>query len=191
MAAYRSGIFPSWYREGDPIRWWSLDPRLILEPLAFQPTRRLMKLVRQKIFEVTSDTAFSDVIRACAATRRRGQRGTWILPEMLDAYGALHDAGHAHSIEVRRCGVLVGGLYGVAAGKVFFGESMFSRESNASKIALVRLVEMLSARGYHFIDCQQTTEHMMRLGAVEISRKEFLLRLAGALTHDEPPGRWK
>lgn len=171
MLAYRSGIFP-WYSVGDPILWWSPNPRLILELDEF----RLHRTLRKKIshFEIRFDTAFSDVIRACATTPRGVQKGSWIVPEMTEAYETLHGLGYAHSAEAYQEGVLVGGLYGVVVGKVFCGESMFAHVSDASKVAFAVLVERLKAQGCTFIDCQVPTDHLKSLGAKEISRELFL-----------------
>lgn len=175
LLAYRSGIFP-WYSTGDPILWWSPDPRLIMRLEDFKLRRSLQK--RLKHFEIRFDTAFSDVIRACAKIPRPGQRGSWLLPEMIEAYETLHGMGYAHSVEAYQEGKLVGGLYGVGVGKVFCGESMFSLVSDASKAAYAFLVEYLKAEGYAFIDCQVPTNHLKSLGAVEVSREMFLDMLA-------------
>lgn len=175
MLAYRMGIFP-WYSSNDPILWWSPDPRLILELGDFKLSRSLRKKVPQ--FEIRFDSAFSEVIRECATAPRRGQNGSWIVPEMIEAYENLHALGYAHSVEAYQNGVLVGGLYGVSLGKVFCGESMFAKISDASKVALAVLVDQLKAWGYDFIDCQVPTKHLKSLGAKEIPRSVFLERLA-------------
>ncbi|HXG53571.1 MAG TPA: leucyl/phenylalanyl-tRNA--protein transferase [candidate division Zixibacteria bacterium] len=190
LEAYRVGIFP-WYSEDQPILWWSPDPRLILELDSFKISRSLRRVIRKGIFQVTFDRAFEDVIRACATVVREGQRGTWITPEMQEAYTNLHGLGFAHSVETWVNGELVGGLYGVSLGKAFFGESMFHRKSDASKVALAALVEKLKGWGFHFIDAQMTTEHMLRLGAVEIPRRIFLKRLHAALRHPTKRGKWR
>lgn len=174
MLAYRSGIFP-WYSAKDPILWWSPDPRLILELDDFKLSRSLRKKIGQ--FEIRFDTAFSEVIRECAKAPRPGQKGSWIVPEMIEAYETLHALGHAHSIEAYQNDVLVGGLYGVSVGGVFCGESMFAKVSDASKAALAVLVEHLREWGYDFIDCQVPTPHLKSLGAKEVSRDYFLERL--------------
>ncbi|MCK9373536.1 MAG: leucyl/phenylalanyl-tRNA--protein transferase [Sulfuricurvum sp.] len=175
MLAYRMGIFP-WYSAGDPILWWSVDPRLILELDEFRLHRSLRKKIPQ--FEIRFDTAFSEVIRECSQMPRRGQSGSWIVPAMIEAYEELHALGYAHSVEAYQEGVLVGGLYGVSVGKVFCGESMFAKVSDASKVAFAVLIDHLKGWGYDFIDCQVPTEHLKSLGAKEVSREEFLNRLA-------------
>ncbi|HZF69770.1 leucyl/phenylalanyl-tRNA--protein transferase [Sulfuricurvum sp.] len=174
MMAYRLGIFP-WYSKGDPILWWSPDPRLILELDEFKISRSLRKKIPQ--FEVRFDSAFSQVIRECSAAPRRGQKGSWILPEMIEAYETLHALGYAHSVEAYQNGMLVGGLYGVSVGRVFCGESMFAKVSDASKVAFAVLIEHLRSWGYSFIDCQVPTNHLKSLGAKEVSREHFLERL--------------
>jgi leucyl/phenylalanyl-tRNA--protein transferase len=176
LAAYRGGIFP-WYSGDEPILWWSPDPRMVLFCDELKIPRSLAKNLRNKGFETRIDSAFAKVIKACAGPRK-SETGTWISREMQAAYGALHRAGHAHSFETWLDGRLVGGLYGVAIGRAFFGESMFSRETDASKVALVALVEELRARGCPMIDCQQRTPLLASLGAREIPRREFLRRLA-------------
>jgi len=175
MLGYRNGIFP-WYSVGDPILWWSPNPRLILELGDFKLHRSLRKKISQ--FEIRFDTAFSQVIRECSKIPRRNQKGSWIVPEMIEAYEVLHALGYAHSVEAYQEGLLVGGLYGVSVGKVFCGESMFASVSDASKVALAVLVENLKKQGYEFIDCQVPTEHLKSLGAIEVSRETFLERLA-------------
>jgi len=189
LEAYRVGIFP-WYSDEQPILWWSPDPRFILEPDGFKISRSLQKTLQRKIFQVTFDRVFEDVIAACSTVPREGQRGTWITREMRDAYIELHGLGYAHSVETWFAGNLVGGLYGVSLGKVFFGESMFHKKTDASKVALARLVEKLKSWGFHFIDSQMTTEHMMSLGAKEMPRRIFLKRLQSALRHSTKRGKW-
>lgn len=174
LLAYRSGIFP-WYSAGDPILWWSPNPRLILELSEFKLHRSLRK--KMAAFEIRYDTAFSQVIRECSSVPRRGQHGSWLLPEMVEAYETLHAMGYAHSVEAYQNGELVGGLYGVLVGKVFCGESMFAKVSDASKVAFATLVERLRSEGFAFIDCQVPTNHLKSLGAKEVSREEFLDRL--------------
>jgi leucyl/phenylalanyl-tRNA--protein transferase len=189
LAAYRHGIFP-WYSEGDPILWWSPDPRMVLFPAELRVTRSLAKTLRNASYEVRFDTAFDDVMRGCAAPRV-GQPGTWITAEMRAAYGRLHELGYAHSAETWIDGELAGGLYGVAIGRMFFGESMFTRRRDASKIAFVHLVEHLRAAEYALIDCQMHTEHLASLGARALPRREFARRLKDLVDYDRPPGRWQ
>ncbi len=172
LEAYRCGIFP-WFGEDQPILWWSPDPRLVLFPQEIRITRSLAKRVRNAGFHATSDHAFGSVIEACALTRADAE-GTWITPPMRAAYYRLHELGHAHSIEIWRDGELVGGLYGVALGHMFFGESMFSRERDASKVALVYLARHLQAHGGGMIDCQMHTPHLVSLGARDIARSAFI-----------------
>ena len=188
LDAYRRGIFP-WYSAGDPILWWSPDPRMVLFPDELRVTRSLAKTLRNKAHEVRFDTAFDGVMRGCAAPRP-GQGGTWIGPEMRAAYRKLHDLGYAHSVETWIDGELAGGLYGVAIGGAFFGESMFSRARDASKIALVALVRRLAADGYRLIDCQMHTAHLESLGAREIPRAEFARRVKDLVDYPRSPGRW-
>lgn len=189
LNAYRRGIFP-WYSDGDPILWWSPDPRMVLLPAELRVTRSLDKVLRNRPYEVRFDTAFSDVMGACAEPRP-GQPGTWITADIRAAYERLHALGHAHSIETWIDGRLAGGLYGVAIGRMFYGESMFARERDASKIAFVHLVRHLAARGFGMIDCQMHTEHLASLGAREIPRDDFLLHLRELIDYPEPLGRWE
>ena len=189
LEAYRVGIFP-WYSDDQPILWWSPDPRFILELDEFKISRSLQKTLRRKIFQVTFDRVFEEVIAACSVVPREGQRGTWITEEMRDAYLELHGLGYAHSVESWFGGKLAGGLYGVSLGKAFFGESMFHHKTDASKVALATLVEKLKSWGFHFIDSQMTTEHMMSLGAKEVPRRIFLKRLQSALRHSTRRGKW-
>jgi leucyl/phenylalanyl-tRNA--protein transferase len=190
LAAYRRGIFP-WYEPGEPILWWSPDPRLILEPSEFHLSRSLRAVLRKGEYQVTFDRAFAQVIRACARVPRRGEVGTWIGPKMERAYCRLHAKGFAHSVETWRGGILCGGLYGIALGRCFFGESMFSARDNASKVALAALVDRMRSLNIELIDCQVTTEHLVSLGAKEIPRAEFLRRLDEALRHPTPPELWR
>lgn len=190
LYAYRHGIFP-WYNEGQPILWWSPDPRAVLFPEQLHISRSLCKTLRQGDYEVSIDTAFHEVIRACAGPRRnQPDGGTWITAAMQAAYSELHRQGYAHSLEVRMHGELAGGIYGVAVGGIFFGESMFSRRSNASKIALVSLVRQLHAWGFGMLDCQIPSQHLARLGSVNISRTEFLERLARCTRFPQKAGPW-
>jgi len=188
LAAYRRGIFP-WYSGDEPILWWSPDPRMVLYCDELKVSRSLAKNFRNRGFEIRIDSAFSKVIKACAEPRK-GEPGTWIGKEMQAAYVALHCAGHAHSFETWLDGRLVGGLYGVAIGRAFFGESMFSRATDASKVALIGLVESLRARGFPMIDCQQRTPLLASLGAREIPRRQFLRRLAALVNYAESPEKW-
>jgi leucyl/phenylalanyl-tRNA--protein transferase len=190
VLAYSQGIFP-WYAEDDPILWWSPDPRLVLYPDELQVSRSLHKLLRHRPFTVTLDKAFGRVIRACAGTRGPDHPGTWIVPEMIAAYEALHAAGLAHSVESWKGDTLVGGLYGVSLGAVFYGESMFTKAGNASKVALVHLVQALRLAGFRLIDCQVTTAHLMRFGAREIPRRRFMQELQVALKGPTRQGVWR
>ncbi len=189
LLAYQCGIFP-WYADGQPILWWSPDPRFVLELEEFRVSRRLRQILKQGIFEVTFDRAFAPVIQACASVPRKGQDGTWITPEMQKAYIRLHEQGFAHSVESWLNGELVGGIYGVSLGRCFFGESMFSSKSNASKVALATLVQSLKAWGFHMLDAQVTTQHLISLGAKEIPRSVFLKRLQKALQFPTIRGKW-
>jgi leucyl/phenylalanyl-tRNA--protein transferase len=181
ISAYASGWFPMAV-EGGEIRWFSPDPRGIVPLGAFTPPRRLERVWRQRRFEIRIDTAFNEVIRACAEIERDpDDPGTWITEEIVESYNALHARGLAHSVEAWRDGRLAGGLYGVALGGAFFGESMFHRETDASKIALMALVERLNARGYQLLDTQWTTAHLARFGAIDVTRREYLRRLERAL----------
>ncbi|MFY9314088.1 MAG: leucyl/phenylalanyl-tRNA--protein transferase [Burkholderiales bacterium] len=189
LAAYRQGIFP-WYSGDEPVLWWSPDPRMVLFCDELKIPRSLAKSMRNKGFEVSTDSAFSRVIKACAAPRK-GEHGTWLGKDMIAAYLALHRAGHAHSFETWQDGALVGGLYGVSVGHMFYGESMFSRATDASKVALVALVEELRARGCPLVDCQQRTPLLASLGAREIPRRQFLRRVAALVHYPQTPGIWK
>jgi leucyl/phenylalanyl-tRNA---protein transferase len=190
LEAYRLGIFP-WYSDDQPILWWAPDPRFVLHLEEFHISRSLEKTLRQGIFQVTADRAFDEVIAACAVVPRDGQNGTWITAEMQDAYIKLHGLGYAHSVETWFEGNLAGGIYGVSLGKAFFGESMFHRKTNASKVALSALVEKLKSWSFHFLDAQMTTEHMLSLGAREVSRRVFLKQLHLALEHPTRRGKWR
>ncbi len=182
--AYGKGIFP-WYSAGQPVLWWSPDPRMVLLPAEFTLARSLKKTIRRFVAtrgcELRVDSAFRRVITACATTPRGGENGTWIVPEMIEAYCAWHDEGRAHSIETWVDGELTGGLYGVSLGRMFFGESMFARRSDASKIALAALVAFCRAHGVETIDCQQRTAHLASFGGRELERAEFQRRLGTAL----------
>ena len=185
LEAYRQGIFP-WYGQGQPILWWSPDPRLVLFPEALRVSRSLRKTLRKGHFAVTLDTDFPAVISACAGPRA-GEDGTWITRAMQLAYTRLHESGHAHSVECRLDGELVGGLYGVAIGRVFFGESMFARTSDASKVAFVWLVRQLQRWDFRLIDCQVHTGHLASLGARDIPRRQFSRLLAKGCRRLPPP----
>jgi leucyl/phenylalanyl-tRNA--protein transferase len=189
LEAYSQGIFP-WFSEGDPILWWSPDPRMVLFPEELRVSRSLRKSVARGLYEVRVDTAFRVVMQACAEPRA-GQGGTWIMPEMVAAYARLHELGFAHSVESWRDEELVGGLYGVALGKVFFGESMFARAPDASKVALVHLVERLRAADYRVIDCQQATAHLASLGAREIPRAAFAQLLRESIQYPLSGESWR
>lgn len=188
VEAYRNGIFP-WYSEGEPIIWWSPDPRYVLFPDELRVSRSMRQVMRRGIFEISFDRDFRAVMEACRTNRRREQ-GTWITDDMLEAYTGLNELGLAHSVEAWRDGTLAGGLYGVSLGGCFFGESMFAAVSNASKAALIALVERLSARGFALIDCQVYTAHLESLGARGIPRSEFMRLLSDALTMPTLRGSW-
>ena len=189
LLAYSLGIFP-WYSEGEPILWWSPDPRLVLYPHELKVSRSLDKVINKDRFKVTVDCAFERVIKDCARVRLENREGTWIVDEMVKAYCSLHESGFAHSIEAWAGDRLAGGLYGVSLGKCFFGESMFTRISNASKVAFVVLVNHLKSQGFAMIDCQITTGHLTRFGAREISRARYLDELDQALKAGTLKGKW-
>jgi leucyl/phenylalanyl-tRNA--protein transferase len=189
LAAYAQGIFP-WY-ESKPILWYSPDPRYLLRPENLIVNRTLGKNIRRRRYEIRLDTAFEAVIEACARSPRPGQSGTWINDDMIRAYGELHDLGFAHSAEAWEEGELVGGVYGISLGAAFFGESMFSSRSDASKVAFVHLIRQIEAWGFHFLDCQAHTPHTERLGAEPYPRQEFLEALALACRVPTRRGRWR
>jgi leucyl/phenylalanyl-tRNA---protein transferase len=189
IEAYRLGIFP-WYSEGEPILWWSPDPRMVLVPTDLKIARSLGKTLKRGGFQIRADTAFREVIQACATARRPGQRGTWITRPMVEAYCRLHELGVAHSVETWIEGELAGGLYGIALGRAFFGESMFARSSDASKIAFVHLVRQLERWDFGLIDCQMSTAHLASFGAAEIARREFSARLAKLVHYAHSTARW-
>jgi len=189
LAAYRRGIFP-WFGAGQPILWWSPDPRMVLYCAEFRVSRSLHKRIKRHEFDVRIDTAFGDVIENCATTLRTGQSGTWITPAVIDAYSKLHDAGFAHSVEAWREGELVGGLYGIVLDRVFFGESMFTHETDASKVALAGLVTTLTRLGVPLIDCQQETTHLASFGARPISRRVFAAHLSELIHSTTAPVGW-
>lgn len=189
LEAYRSGIFP-WFSEGEPILWWSPNPRFVLLPSEFRLSKRALKRLEKTGFEVRLDMDFRAVIEACATIPRSGQAGTWIVPEMRAAYARLFEMGYAHSLEVYSEGELVGGLYGVSLGAAFFGESMFSRLPEASRVAFYALHQIALSREWELIDCQIYSEHLARLGARNLAREEFLARLKKALTKPTWRGKW-
>jgi leucyl/phenylalanyl-tRNA--protein transferase len=189
LLAYSNGIFP-WYSEDSPILWFSPDPRLVLPLSELHVSRRLGKIIRSGKFEVEFDGAFENVIRSCSAVGRKRQTGTWITEDMIEAYIELHKEGYAHSIETYQDGELAGGLYGVALGGVFFGESMFHVVSDASKVALYRLVEKLRGWSFCFIDSQVPNSHMKRMGGKEVTRARFLEMLGEALKKETLRGSW-
>ena len=193
IAAYQQGIFP-WYSEGQPILWWSPDPRMVLEPKDIKVSRSLSKTIRKQEFKITFDQNFREVITACSESRlEKGmvQDETWILDEMIEAYIKLHEQGYAHSVECWQNEKLVGGLYGIAIGKVFFGESMFSRVSDASKIAFVSLAKQLEKWDFKLIDCQVYTSHLESLGASMISRQQFISLLKENTIHSFENKKWQ
>jgi leucyl/phenylalanyl-tRNA--protein transferase len=190
LLAYARGIFP-WYSEGDPILWFSPDPRMILLPDALRISRRLARVLRQTRLEVRLDTDFEGVIRGCATAKRPGGGGTWITKDMIRAYCRLHEMGYAHAMEAWDQDRLVGGVYGVSLGGFFFAESMFTLRSDASKIALVALVRQLQAWRFDLVDCQIYTDHLARFGAVEWPRRRFLEVLERSLKKETRRGRWR
>jgi leucyl/phenylalanyl-tRNA--protein transferase len=189
LLAYHTGIFP-WFSDDEPILWWSPDPRLVLYPEEIRVSKTLKKIIKKNVFHVTMDSAFVKVINQCAKIRLQNNQGTWIVKEMINAYCKLHESGFAHSVEAWYQGELAGGLYGVSLGKCFFGESMFTRVNNASNVALVKLVEYLNALSFDMIDCQLTTEHLLRFGAKEIPRVSFLKQLKESLKAPTKKGKW-
>ena len=189
LAAYSRGIFP-WFEAPQPVLWWSPDPRSVLLPANLHVSRSLRKTLRRDEFDLSVDSHFAEVMRQCAASRE-GQDGTWIDQSMIDAYTRLHTMGYAHSIEVHRDGTLVGGLYGVALGGAFFGESMFSRTADASKVALVARVKLLTGAGFKLLDCQVESEHLNSLGASNLSRLDFESLLAQTVNETPADLRWQ
>jgi len=188
LSAYSRGIFP-WFNEGEPILWWSPDPRLVLFPGELHVSRSLRKTLARNPFDIRFNTAFKDVMIACAQPRKK-QAGTWISEQMVAAYHTLHTLGHAHSIEAWQNGELVGGMYGVAIGKVFFGESMFARVTDASKVAFVHFIQHVITKKYKLIDCQVATEHLISFGAREIPRSEFVTGLREWCLISNDSGPW-
>jgi leucyl/phenylalanyl-tRNA--protein transferase len=189
LLAYRMGIFP-WYSDSEPILWWSPDPRLVLYLREFHISKTLKKVIKKGVFQITMDTAFEQVIRACAHVHANDDGGTWIVKDMVEAYHQLHVSGYAHSVEAWHQGQLVGGLYGVSLGRSFFGESMFSVMSNASSVALATLAEHLIEKSFDMIDCQVTTSHLKKFGAREIPRERFLEQLKESLSEPTITGKW-
>lgn len=189
LDAYRQGVFPWGTVERQPV-WYSPDPRMVLFPDQLKISRSLARALRRANYEVRLDTAFGDIVRACAGTPREGQTGTWITPPMQAAYGELHRLGYAHSVETWVNGKIVGGLYGVAIGRAFYGESMFSHARDASKIALAHLCAHLKRRGFGIIDCQMETAHLASLGARQIPRHDFALRVESLCAQGDAPGPW-
>lgn len=191
LEAYKLGIFP-WYSQGQPILWWSPDPRAVLYPRRFKISRSLRKNLRNRSYHVTADTVFDEVIKRCAAPRPKEQiSGTWITSDMIEAYLELHQLGYAHSVETWADQTLVGGLYGISLGAAFFGESMFSARTDASKIALAHLVRLARRWDFHFIDCQVPSPHIMGLGAAPVPRQRFLQELELALKSADRVGKWQ
>ncbi|MGA0231566.1 MAG: leucyl/phenylalanyl-tRNA--protein transferase [Saprospiraceae bacterium] len=189
LSSYQYGIFP-WYHEGDPVMWWFTHPRFILYPRKLKISKSLRKFIRDSQFIIRFDTAFESVIEQCKSIPRKGQDSTWITQELKSAFIELHDRGYAHSVEVWDNQELVGGLYGLALGKVFFGESMFSKRSNASKMAFVALVAYLIENGFELIDCQQETDHLRQFGAELISAESFLDALRSNIFEPRSSGQW-
>ena len=189
IGAYRHGIFP-WFSQGQPVLWWSPDPRMVLYPREVVVSRSLRKRLRKGDYTIRTDTAFVQVMRACAEPRD-GQAGTWITDDMLSAYTCLHERGIAHSVETWIDGALAGGLYGVAIGRAFFGESMFSRATDTSKIALVHLARQLERWQFGIIDCQMATPHLASMGAREIPRKDFMRALSELVNYPARKGKWR
>jgi leucyl/phenylalanyl-tRNA--protein transferase len=188
LEAYTRGIFP-WFGDEDPLLWWSPDPRMVLYVDELHVSRSLRRVIRSGRYEVRADTAFLDVMAACAEPRN-GQEGTWITPEMVDAYGRLATLGFAHSIESWVDGQLAGGLYGVAIGRMFYGESMFARRSDASKVAFAHLIGQLRRWGFRLVDCQMSTRHLASLGAREIPRAQFVEQCRELIGLPEVPSPW-
>ncbi len=189
LAAYRQGVFP-WFNPGEPVLWWSPDPRMVLAPVEVKVSRSLRQRMKRGGYEIRVDTSFREVMLGCAAPRK-GQSGTWISRPMLDAYTRLHELGYAHSVETWMDGELAGGLYGVAIGRMFYGESMFSRRADASKLALVHLCRQLEARGFGLIDCQMETAHLASMGAKPIPRRDFIREMKRLIELEPIPAPWR
>lgn len=189
LDAYRVGVFP-WYSKGQPILWWSPDPRMVMFPAELKISGTLAKRLRKNDYEIRFDSSFREVMLACATTPRPDQDGTWITQDIVDAYCRLHDFGYAHSVESWIDGQLKGGIYGVAIGRMFYGESMFHHVTDASKIAFVHLIQHLQQQGFGMLDCQMKTAHLASLGAREISRAEFSLKLTELVNCSQAPSHW-
>jgi len=189
LSAYRQGVFP-WFNDEDPIVWWSPDPRFVLIPRELHSSATMRKIIKKRRFELRLDTAFAEVIRACSATPRPGQRGTWITGDMIEGYLRLHELGYAHSVEAWQGGKLVGGLYGISLGSAFFGESMFSLEPDASKAAFIPFVWALAEAGFTLVDSQVRTAHVESLGGKSVAREEYLDLLHTALETPDRQGNW-
>lgn len=190
LLAYQNGIFP-WFSEGDPIMWWSPNPRFVLKPENINVSKSMRPYLNSEQYSFKLDTDFEQVIEECSRIPRQGQNGTWITTHMKDAYIALHKIGMAHSAEIWESDQLIGGLYGVSIGKIFFGESMFSKKANASKLALIRMCRWLSEKGFGLIDCQIYSEHLERMGAELISRESFRKLLNHGVGQPSLRGKWK
>jgi leucyl/phenylalanyl-tRNA--protein transferase len=192
LSAYRQGVFP-WYSDNEPLLWWSPEPRFVLYPEELHVAKRLRRTIRKNPFRITMDRRFSEVIQGCAEVSRPDQEGTWITDDMVEAYTRLHELGYAHSVEVEdpQTNALLGGLYGISLGKAYFGESMFSRAPDASKVGFVVFARKLAEAGFHFIDCQVYTEHLARFGARNISRASYLRMLRNALRYPTCKGKWE
>lgn len=189
LDAYANGIFP-WYDDTTPVLWWAPPERCMLRPDEAHIPRSLRRVINARRFSITIDAAFADVIAGCAATARPGRGGTWIVPDMVAAYTDLHEAGYAHSVEAWLDGKLAGGLYGMALGKVFSGESMFFKEADASKVCFVWLAKLLAFWEFSLIDCQQVTENLLRFGAYSVTRETFMAYLGEAVKEPSLPGKW-
>lgn len=190
LNAYKDGIFP-WYSEGEPIIWWSPDPRFVLKPSDLHISKSMHRVLNSTAFRVTLDTAFPLIIRQCAEVSRKEEDGTWITEDMIAAYCALYESGYAHSVEVWKEDILVGGIYGVSLGRIFFAESMFHTETNASKLAFIRLIQLLKQKEFVLLDAQVYTKHVASLGAKEIPRNEFMQTLQKGLQYESWVGKWK
>ncbi len=189
LLAYQHGIFP-WYAEDEPIMWWSPDPRLVLFPEDLKISKSLGKIINKKKFKITFDEVFPDVIKNCAFNRKMNGEETWLVDDMIEAYIKLHQAGYAHSAEAWFDDELVGGVYGISLGRIFFGESMFTKISNASKVAFTSLVQYLEDNSFDLIDCQVTTGHLINFGAKEMTRNQFLISLNESLKLPDLKGKW-